>query len=88
MYAVQRKQFYQQPTLNDDALVSYRSSYPLSILVTSVDKTLKILDYATGEVRRFIETAGMVTEALSFALPGRRLHIAAQSSHTMLCRTP
>jgi WD40 repeat protein len=29
---------------------SYRSDYPLSILVTSVDKSLKIVDYQTGEV--------------------------------------
>jgi hypothetical protein len=70
MHAVQRNSLNQQPTLNDDALVSYRSSYPLSILVTSVDKTLKILDYATGEVRRIVETAGMATEASSFAVPG------------------
>ncbi len=29
---------------------SYRSDYPLSILVTSVDKSLKIVDYESGEV--------------------------------------
>jgi hypothetical protein len=30
--------------------IRYRASFPLSIVTTSVDKTLRIIDYQTGEV--------------------------------------
>jgi WD40 repeat protein len=33
----------------------YRSTYPLSIVTTSVDKSLRIIDYTTGEVESAIE---------------------------------
>jgi WD40 repeat protein len=34
---------------------SYRAAYTQSIITTSVDKTLKIIDYATGDVDRILE---------------------------------
>ncbi|WVF67245.1 hypothetical protein IAT40_001993 [Kwoniella sp. CBS 6097] len=39
----------------DTATASYVASYPSSIITTSVDKTLKIIDYQTGEVDRILE---------------------------------
>ncbi|WVQ94844.1 hypothetical protein IAU59_001927 [Kwoniella sp. CBS 9459] len=39
----------------DTSTASYVASYPSSIITTSVDKTLKIIDYNTGEVDRILE---------------------------------
>ncbi|WVR09573.1 hypothetical protein IAU60_006642 [Kwoniella sp. DSM 27419] len=39
----------------DTSTASYVASYPSSIITTSVDKSLKIIDYATGEVERILE---------------------------------
>ncbi|WRT70093.1 uncharacterized protein IL334_007087 [Kwoniella shivajii] len=39
----------------DTTSASYRVSYTPSIITTSVDKTLKIIDYKTGEVDRILE---------------------------------
>ncbi|OCF34194.1 hypothetical protein I316_04144 [Kwoniella heveanensis BCC8398] len=50
----------------DTSTASYVASYPSSIITTSVDKTLKIIDYHTGEVDRILEPHKAAV--LSFAI--------------------
>lgn len=47
----------------------YQASHPLCILTSSVDKSLRIIDYSSGEVERIIEPHRAAV--LSFALHPR-----------------
>ncbi|OCF61437.1 hypothetical protein L486_01085 [Kwoniella mangroviensis CBS 10435] len=52
--------------LFDTTTASYRATYTPSIITTSVDKTVRIIDYNTGEVDRILEPHKAAV--LSFAL--------------------